>query len=587
MELVDGVMCTTTLTESPWQLEYAIDNMTGHEYDVELDFAGSSNLAVAGSATLSFRATLRPYAIVIATVARVRPLERCAVCINYHVHRTEGKEARPSPDESHLVELTGTFVDPSFPPTQACLGDISSVPSMRSILPTLTWAHVSSILHFPSAHPSVLPPSTARLSSSSLCGGDPAFVSIDMKCALQIVGDRMGILTRLFPHTVPRHGLDTHERFAVLLHRHGQPITVEIDGFVPCISHGGGPVVMKCRRTMQCVWPMLVHKALAKLYGGYSHLCQVSTMQLLHDMVGYPSVKVTCNPANLHSIVQPMVHRGHLVGVTFPSASSSRHGIMFVSGDDRAITLRHYPSDARTQLVENSANCCFAHRHDDVGAINACWYFPMYPQRLVRRVFVQDAAACASAAAAMFILSIPSPASVMISLTYAHQVTDMGMSLLTMEPTNQIKESLVEVPSTIDTHHPSACTMVASVEAGEYVLAVKPVQWSHNDDKHTEKGTTNTPVMQRMFDMLDWDMDHRLDIHDMARFMAVYEDGLSMSTSAFEWLLEHFDSDGVGLTLKGLEEFYMANGRDEATGMTLMEQSHPCCVHVHCSSQVL
>ncbi|RQM29002.1 hypothetical protein B5M09_008555 [Aphanomyces astaci] len=288
MELVDGVMCTTTLTESPWQLEYAIDNMTGHEYDVELDFAGSSNLAVAGSATLSFRATLRPYAIVIATVARVRPLERCAVCINYHVHRTEGKEARPSPDESHLVELTGTFVDPSFPPTQACLGDISSVPSMRSILPTLTWAHVSSILHFPSAHPSVLPPSTARLSSSSLCGGDPAFVSIDMKCALQIVGDRMGILTRLFPHTVPRHGLDTHERFAVLLHRHGQPITVEIDGFVPCISHGGGPVVMKCRRTMQCVWPMLVHKALAKLYGGYSHLCQVSTMQLLHDMVGYP-----------------------------------------------------------------------------------------------------------------------------------------------------------------------------------------------------------------------------------------------------------------------------------------------------------
>ncbi|ETV92134.1 hypothetical protein, variant 1 [Aphanomyces invadans] len=438
MDITDGIVCVTKLTELPWRLDYTIENTTAHAYEVDLDFAGSSNLVVVREDSLVFRGSLRPYARVTTAIVRVHPAERCAVCVNYYVRRIE-EAAVDSLDDSALDQagtatddacIDAFFHDPTFPPTPTCLGELGGAPATKRLVPTLTWTHLSSL--YPSSW--TIFPRSPTIPTSTLCGGDPTLVSADTRSALQFIGSRPSFLTALFSQT---NGVNGHDhRYVVCLHHDGKPVRVTVDGYVPCFGQTGGPVLMKC--ISGHLWPLLLHKALAKLYGGYVPMFQVSALQLLEDIFGYPSVDVCAVGARATTIaaVANLLRQGHLVGVTVSASSGSRHGLLVNANPSTGLTIRSYPADQalRSDIITTVA------LQDIPSALRAWWCFPQLsrPQQVVRRCFVVDATACTSASAAMFAWSIPSPCTVMVSATYDQHVHDAGISILHVSPSNHL-----------------------------------------------------------------------------------------------------------------------------------------------------
>jgi hypothetical protein len=305
-----GVVWTNTFRETPWSLIYTLDNTTENHFSVFLDFSGSRNIKITESPTLTYQLHLHPFQRVPVKLRQIREHERCAIRFEYKIEPVNdiipcgssgSKIVDESDDNEEITLATVLLQEIGQNPSNKC--NISRVQGMpyidTSFLPTddnrligmskpkvpLTWRHLSEC--FAAAHtvegaPRLSPIMSDPRPNNTLTMGHPSLVSMDMKCALSILGESRQLLDRIFSSEEKGRQNGQHE---IKLFRHGQPTTIVIDEFMPCFT-GGGPLLMKC--TNGDIWPLLLQSACAKLYGGYMPLQQMPIHALLSDILGCP-----------------------------------------------------------------------------------------------------------------------------------------------------------------------------------------------------------------------------------------------------------------------------------------------------------
>lgn len=62
---------------------------------------------------------------------------------------------------------------------------------------------------------------------------------------------------------------------------------ITVDSFIPCCVDKGSPLFISDKK--EC-WPMMVEKALAKLYKSYHNIGKVRSEELLNTLTGYPTI---------------------------------------------------------------------------------------------------------------------------------------------------------------------------------------------------------------------------------------------------------------------------------------------------------
>ncbi|KAF0716737.1 hypothetical protein As57867_002683, partial [Aphanomyces stellatus] len=340
----------------------------------------------------------------------------------------------------------------------------------------------------------------------------------------------------------------------VSLHRQGQPIRVLVDGYIPCFV-GGGPVLMKCLEG--AAWPLLLQKAYAKLHGGYSQVLSIPVSQILEECFGYPRIEFGRIPGGdgleLAHRMRVVLQFGHMVYVTLNINNKSTHDTVVLRVDVDASNL---PTAVVVRDMDGRQMITFSFA-EFLANLDQASYIPLMPNAdvLVRRFYVLDSLACESASAATFALSVADAATIIIGFTFENKATEIGFAILRVMDNYRLHEI-----SSVQRRHKSSCCDLVRLDAGEYIIALKPARVS-DDNETSSKPAQWSPEekMQHFFKQLDWDMDGRLNAEDMGRFMTLYEGGLSFSPSAYYWLLEHFDSDASGLTELGLLQYYQSN----------------------------
>lgn len=67
------------------------------------------------------------------------------------------------------------------------------------------------------------------------------------------------------------------------------PKTVTTDGYLPFIKQTAHPLFIADKKEG---WPMLLQKAMAKIYGSYKKLKSVETKELIENMTGWPVITI-------------------------------------------------------------------------------------------------------------------------------------------------------------------------------------------------------------------------------------------------------------------------------------------------------
>ncbi|KAG9405396.1 hypothetical protein AC1031_004504 [Aphanomyces cochlioides] len=556
-EIADGVYHWTNVEESPWRMLYVFENTTASSYDIVLDWTGSANIKMDGSTTsLKETIALGPYQRRWIALLQVSLRERAAICFDLQIHMLDHKSMPLSVED---LAAHSTFSEK----------DAKSTLSRDQTTLKLTWKHLSTLYERHS-------PVVSSHSESRVCSGDAAFVSDALRTAFQYLAERREVLLRLFRPT------NANDRYEVALYRHGMPQTVVVDGFIPCVVNGGAVLLKSVDREL---WPLLLHQALAKLYDGYMALLDLSLGQLVEDIFGHSTIQLATPQKDRlddfrHQLAS-LIRSRHLVGMTSPTCGSL--AVVSVDLDDsqrparvdfKEMGSRDVKPTVKTMLFESFAS-----------NIMQAWFVPiMTPAKsVVRRFFIEKETLQTTDAttAATFVLSVQNSTTATICFTFHAKMLLMGLSILKVLDNYGLEEIAT---SCAENWH--SCSVFVQLEAGEYMIALQPPVFDEIDTQpHHATAESVEQQLQQFFKVLDWDMDNRLNLHDMERFMTLYEDKLSLSRGAFDWLLEHYDSDSVGLTEQGLLEYYLANidAAKEATDdfiASKFQQAHACILHV-------
>ena len=99
------------------------------------------------------------------------------------------------------------------------------------------------------------------------------------------------------------HSLDPSEKgiFSLVLYKNGEPNYISLDEYFPCSIIDGKDKLRFQAPFGDEVWPLIIEKGLAKLYGNYTRIASLSLSELLETMLGAPvrSMKVSDSSVDL------------------------------------------------------------------------------------------------------------------------------------------------------------------------------------------------------------------------------------------------------------------------------------------------
>ena len=90
----------------------------------------------------------------------------------------------------------------------------------------------------------------------------------------------------------------------------GEWIPVTVDDHVPCF-YKGLPMFTRCSTSE--IWPFLIEKAYAKLFGTYSALSNGDAAKALFDLTGMPVSRMDMGEEEVFERIQEEIDRGCII----------------------------------------------------------------------------------------------------------------------------------------------------------------------------------------------------------------------------------------------------------------------------------
>ena len=354
-ELADNVVLHSVSRADPTEFVFHIDNLSDEILHFTFDFSKSVNLKIEDADhpllisvsmkphTQSIKVKLvtidpsQPYEIALSTGWEYEEHDELTnddykskwdntieFLVAEHTPKVELPTECRSRDE--LKHLLGEheFVDKSFPPKNSSLYQIGRKGNRPSVK-TLAFRRPSQFSTLPTVFGDKITPEDVILGS---------LPDVWLISTLANLADFPPLITSLFPEGF--RSTSDSGIYKVNLFQCGVKTSVILDDFFPCYLNAGPAY---SRTKSNALWVLLIEKAFAKLYGGYSAISSGTPYEALIDLLGAPTkcirfddadTKLSIRNGSLFQLLRDYEAQGYLMTVS--SGLDTEEAIGLIAG---------------------------------------------------------------------------------------------------------------------------------------------------------------------------------------------------------------------------------------------------------------
>ena len=571
-----------------WEMVYYAECTQPIFVMLEINFEGSNNLEIKIPAELEhsklssacFQIELGPYEMKrIVQLCPMKTNERSALRIQYQVQESISVFTSPDAIEHwtnldeknvayHIQEFKSSagvhfphlqpyersrfvesldcyFVDNVFLPVPSSL-----MPASES---SISWRHIEHFLPQNRQRVVLVPGPSPVVENDPIIGQltyvrkNPVFPSPGLMHAFTILSRHPHLLRKLLPSTATAMN---YSIFSARVYWNGLWKEMVIDGFFPCYPQHG-PIASAMVTTLEnetILWPLVLEKAVAKLFGSYRALQEISVCTFLQIFTGLICVE---EKHLTLSALQMALKVGNIVGLH----------------SDETVMVHHHSfirdKEWRFRLYGQASDHSFEELQDMGQSWLICPVQPSAELSDIRRKVIWKRNTTLESThlqhpSAQYLVSVYSPTKLILAL---YPDTGGSSSSMTFALLKVLDDYAFEK---IELHRPAESNpnCVVPLAAGEYII----VPWTIEDLPLSQVSSTieeSSQALDLLFQLLDADLDHVISKQDLEEFLVVYEQqnylSKDLKDSSYEWLMQHYDTNEVkgGLTRQGLKEIYI------------------------------